>query len=318
MQAITNVEISALEPVPERLLGVRRELNLLSYGPSRVLIAQNKAGEIVGAVRLALRDDPWRRHGLIADLQVDQEWRDRGIEEQLIQEAEERLKQDGVTKIDALIADGQGWAGYFYRLGFWPSRKTIVVTWDLASLAPMTDSPEFTIEQIDTPEIEPVTDFVLASYQPYWRWWKEQKEDKKWFRAEFPAEVEPPDSEDLAREMRERVRAAVQQIAERPDHALFLATRDGRPVGLCDANAGALPEEENFSFGVLVLRDFGGKRLGSSLLGRALYWLREQGCSRAQLMTTSGLDDYDPTVYLYNLSYQGQIVGEYVDLVKRK
>ncbi|MBI3979912.1 MAG: GNAT family N-acetyltransferase [Chloroflexi bacterium] len=315
---VNKAVLHALDPVPERLLGIRQELNLLWYGPSQVLIAQDDSAGIIGAVRLAYRHDPRRCHGLIADLQIDPEWRDRAVEEQLIQAAEEALGQGGVTKIDVLIPDGQRWASCFYRLGYWPSRKTVVIIWDLTDLRPAHESPEFTVELLETPDVDSTTDLVLASYQPYWQWWKEQKEDQKWFRAEYPVGAEPPDSADLAVEMRARVRAAVEQIAERPDHVLFLARHQGRPVGLCDARVGGTSDEDNFAFGVLVLRDFGGKRLGSVLLGRALHWLRARGLSQARVTTTSGLDDYDPTVYLYTLSYGGQIAAEYVNLVKRR
>lgn len=318
MQSLASISVSELDPVPERLLGARKELNLLRYGPSRILVAESDAGELVGAVRMALRHDDWRCHGLIADLQVDPEWRNKGIEEHLIQDAEDWLRQQGVTKIDGLIPDGQALAAYFYRLGYWPSRKMIVLAWDLRRLGSVAESSEFSIDQVEDQDAESLTDLVLASYQPYWQWWKEQKEDKKWFRAEFPSEPEPPDSAELAIEMRDRVRTEVQSIVEHPDHVIFLARRDGRAVGLCDARVGVTPDDDNFSFGVLVLRDFGGKRLGSALLGRALQWLRQQGLEQARITTTSGLDDYDPTVYLYNLAYQGQIIGEYVDLVKRK
>jgi len=318
MTVATNVAITPLEPVPDHLLGIRQEVNLLWYGPSQILVARDETGAIVGAIRLAFRHDPWRAHGLITDLQVDPAWRDRGVEEQLIQAAEDILRQGGVTKIDAVILDGQGWSSYFYRNGYWPSRKTVVMQWDLTQLRPPYENPEFTVELLEAPDVEQTTDLVLASYQPYWQWWKEQKEDKKWFRAEYPVAPEPPDTAELAAEMRERVRSVVRQLVERSDHVLFLARHDGQPVGLCDARLATPPREDNFAFGVLVLRDYGGKRLGSVLLGQALHWLRAHGLERAQITTTSGLDDYDPTVYLYTLSYGGQILGEYVDLVKRK
>lgn len=67
---------------------------------------------------------------------------------------------------------------------------------------------------------------------------------------------------------------------------------------------------------VLVLRDFGGKRFGSALLGRVLHWLRDHGLANAQATTPSSLNDYDPTVYLHSLSDGARIVAEYVVLVK--
>ena len=68
--AIQDTTIEPLATVPARLLGVRRELNLLRYGPSELLVAR-RGEEIVGAVRLAQRDDPELRHGLITDLTVE-------------------------------------------------------------------------------------------------------------------------------------------------------------------------------------------------------------------------------------------------------
>jgi GNAT superfamily N-acetyltransferase len=162
--------------------------------------------------------------------------------------------------------------------------------------------------------VDEVSRLVLDSYQPYWRWWREYREEKRWSRVEFPAENVPLETAELEAEMRDRVRTRLQRIADEPDRTVFLARHDGRPVGLCDAVR--RPEGDQLEFGVLVLRDFGGKRLGSALLGRALHWLREGGLERARVTTTSGLDDYDPTVYLYNLSYGARILAEFVDLVK--
>lgn len=311
---IPSVQVEPLRPTPERLLGMREELNLLPYGPSTVLLTRER-GRIVGAVRYALRDDPWRRHGLIADLQLDAARRDLGLEEQLIGAAEQALTALGARKIDALILDGRGWAPYFYRLGYWASRKTVAMEWDLTALGPIEAPAECAIEAVARPDLDEVSRLVLGSYQPYWRWWREHRDDKRWERAEFPAEQAPLECAELEAEMGRRVRARLERLADDPDRILFLARHDGRAVGLCDAVRRA--EGEQLDFGVLLLRDFGGKRLGSALLGRALRWLHEAGLARARVVTTSGLDDYDPTVYLYNLSYRARIVAEFVDLVKR-
>lgn len=310
---VAAVTIEELSPLPDRLLGVREELNQLEYGPSTVLLAREDE-QIVGAVRYALRHDPRRKHGLITDLQVDAPNRDLGLEERLITAAEERLQVHGVRKIDALILDGQGWAPYFYRLGYWASRKTVAMEWDLQELGPIQDSSDCVIEQADWPDVDEVSQLVLDSYQPYWRWWREYREDKRWYRVEFPAENAPLETAELEADMRARVRSRVQRIADEPERTVFLARHDGRLVGLCDAVR--RPDGDQLDLGVLVLRDFGGKRLGSAVLGRALHWLREGGLERARVTTTSGLDDYDPTVYLYNLSHGARILAEFVDLVK--
>jgi GNAT superfamily N-acetyltransferase len=293
---------------------VRDELNLLAYGPSTVLLG-TIGDELVGAIRYAVRDDPRRAHGLITDLQVDAAYRDAGVPEQLIRAAERQLRARGVRKLDALIQDGQGWAPYFYRLGYWASRKTVVMAWDLGRLGPVEDRPDCQIELADGPDVEAVTQLVLDSYQPYWRWWREAREDKRWERVDYPAENPPLESAALEAEMRARVRARVERIATDPARVVFLARQGERLVGLCDANRGAGADQ--LDFGVLVLRDFGGRRLGSALLGRALHWLRAGGLTEARVTTTSGLDDYDPTVYLYNLAYGARILVEFVDLVKR-
>src|SRR5260370_2168427 len=129
------LRVEPLDPVPDHLLGVRDELNLLSYGPSTVLLGVI-GDELVGAIRYAVRDDARRQHGLLADLQVDADHRDDGVPEQLIRAAERQLRARGVRKFDALIRDSQGWAPHFYRLGYWASRKTVVMLWDLDRLRP--------------------------------------------------------------------------------------------------------------------------------------------------------------------------------------
>src|ERR671932_60460 len=92
------ITIEPLATVPERLSGVRQELNQLWYGPSEVLVARRASAtgagdtagdevvgdEVVGAVRLAMRERPARPHGLIADLIVDDALRESGLPERLI------------------------------------------------------------------------------------------------------------------------------------------------------------------------------------------------------------------------------------------
>ena len=307
--------IEALKPLPEHVLGNREEFNLLTYGPSEILLAKD-GSEIAGAVRLALRKDARRQHGLIADLSVHEDYARQGIEEDLIAAAEERLKATGVTKIDAIVRDGEGATVPFYERGYWAARKMVLLTWDLRKLDELETSQEFTIVEQPSPDPEFVTDFVLNSYQPYWRWWKEYKEDTRWHRVEYPAEPEAPPSEELAQEMRSRIEARVASFGKGPPQTLFAARFDGDVVGLCDAKA--VIDDITFDWGLLVRRDYGGRRMGSALLGHALQWLKAQGLNTARIVTTSGLDDYDPTVYLYASSYGGVISAEYLNLVKRR
>jgi GNAT superfamily N-acetyltransferase len=312
--------IEPLVPTPVRLRGHREELNQLAYGPSTVLLA-HQDGDLVGAVRYAVRDDPRRPHGLIADLQVDSAWRDSAIAGSLIDAAERALAGAGVVKIDALIEDGQGFAPIFYRRGYWASRKSVVMRFDLQRLdayEAVVPPSGVRIELVERPGVDEVAQLVLDSYQPYWRWWREHLRDRRWVRADFPAQVEPPETVELEQEMRARVHARLRGLSDDPHHVLFLARAvDGQLVGLCDAARRPTDGDlDQLDFGVLVVRDFGGKRLGSALLGQALGWLRAGGLESARVTAPSGLDDYDPTVYLYNLSFGAQILGEFVDLVK--
>lgn len=307
--------IEPLTPVPQHVLGTREEFNMLTYGPSEILLAKD-GSEIAGAVRLALRHDERRRHGLIADLTVHADYARQGIEEELIVAAEDRLKAAGVTKIDAIVRDGEGGTVPYYERGYWASRKMVLLTWNLHSLEDVDTDHEFTIEEQASPDPSFLAGFVLESYQPYWRWWKEYKEDTRWHRVEYPAEPEAPPSADLAQEMRARVAARVKAFGKAAPQTLFIAKLDGQVVGACDAKAAE--DDITFDWGLLVRRDFGGRRIGSALLGHALHWLKARGMATARIVTTSGLDDYDPTVYLYSFSYGGTISAEYLNLVKRR
>ncbi len=307
--------IESLTPVPEHVLGIREELNLLTYGPSEILLAKD-GNAIAGAVRLALRQDERRQHGLIADLSVHAAYAGQGVAEDLIVAAEERLKAAGVTKIDAIVRDGEGGTVPFYERGYWAARKMVLLTWDLETLEDLDTHHEFTIEEQSSPDPEFLASFVLDSYQPYWRWWKEYKEDTRWHRVEYPAEPEAPPSADLAQEMRARVAARVAAFGKAAPQTLFTAKLDGEIVGLCDAKAAA--DDITFDWGLLVRRDYGGRRIGSALLGHALHWLKARGLETARIVTTSGLDDYDPTVYLYAAAHGGVIRAEYLNLVKRR
>ena len=307
--------IEPLDPVPGHVLGTREEFNMLTYGPSEVLLAKDGA-EIAGAVRFALRQDERRNHGLVADLSVHEDYARQGLEEELIVAAEERLKAAGVTKIDAIVRDGEGGTVPFYERGYWAARKMVLLSWDLRSLGDVDADHEFVVEEQTAPEPAFLADFVLDSYQPYWRWWKEYKEDTRWHRVEYPAEPDAPPSEDLAQEMRGRVEARVAAFGKAAPQTLFAAKLDGEIVGLCDAKAAE--DDITFDWGLLVRRDFGGRRIGSALLGHALHWLKSQGMTVARIVTTSGLDDYDPTVYLYAASHGGVISAEYLNLVKRR
>ena len=315
IDAMTSVERLDAEltiehaPGPRSLDGVER--NQLAYRDSTILTARID-GAIVGAVRTAFREDV-RQHGLITDLQVGVE--SPALSGALIDAAETHLVERGVTKIDALMPDGLGLAMLLEDRGYWASRKSVVMRFDLADEVAVSPSPDgIEIVPARPDDLEGATDLVLESYQPYWRWWREPRVDRRWGRIDYPADDRVMDSPTREAEIRTRVESRLMRIIQGPTSRLFLARSSSRFVGLCDARAGA--GGDHLDFGVLLRRDSGGRGLGSALLSRALEWLRASGEPFARVTTTSGLDDYDPTVYLYNLAFGAVIEAEYVDFVK--
>jgi GNAT superfamily N-acetyltransferase len=315
-----SFEISTLSDPPARVGGTRLELNQLFYGPSEVLVARRPGSgtdEVSGAVRLAMRENPSRPHGFIADLVVDDDLRESGLPEQLISAAESCLKARGAEKIDAVTVDGKGWASYYFRCGFWSSRRMVVLTWDLENRNRVERTDAFRIEQVDRPDPDTTARFIINSYQPYFRWWKEPREDQKWDRVD----LQPDGKQDLyvqaADDVRRRVAEVVANAGKTAPQTFFLAYEGDELVGLCDARD--VPEgEESFDWCVLVTRHGGGKGLGSTLLDHALEWMKARGRRYAEYTSTSGLDDYDPLIYLSTVATGAQMRGEFLNLVKNR
>lgn len=300
---------------------------MLWYGDNALFAASSAKGaydknaETIGVIRTALRKHQAIKHGLITDLFIDTEIAEselRLLEDSLIQKAEEFLLKAGVTKIDAVVPDGQKISAPFLRNGYWASRKTVAISWDLNQKIPLDSlKPEATSDISITVDSkfdgEEVADFILSSYQPYWRWWKDDALDRIWERIDYPVaqpdEVEQQTMVENRRTVLEMLHGASLVIERKKSAA------GSKIIGLCDALAAA--KGETFNWGVLLTRDHPGKGFGKMLLGHALQWLQQQGIKKASVLTTSGLDDYDPTVYLYTQSFGGTIQGEFLDLVKR-
>jgi predicted N-acetyltransferase YhbS len=317
---LAHIEITPLAAVPERLLGVRQELNHLAYGPSEVLVAREPGApgdEAVGAIRLAMRERPSRPHGLLADLTVDEAYRNSGLPEQLVGAGEVRLKEHGAEKIDAVTVDGVGWASHYHRRGFWSSRRMVVLAWDLTRRKEIETSGDFEIRQVDRPDPEETARFIVNSYQPYFRWWKEPREDQKWDRVELQPEERDDQYERAQAEIRQRVVGAVAAAGQAAPQTYFFAYKDGQLVGMCDAKDSP-PGEDTFEWCVLVAREYGGRGLGSALIGASLDWLQARGRTSAEYTATSGLDDYDPIIYLSTVATGATIRGEFLNLVKSR
>lgn len=296
---------------PERVRTGRREADLLWYGPSTVLAARTNRGD-VGAVRIAVRADR-AADGLVTDVMVDEPFRQTALSVELIMAAEQQLVGLGATRVSGVILDGRGRSEPFLVAGYQPFRKTVVVEWNLAGLKDLERPVDLDVGIVDRINPEEVAEFIFSSYQPYWQWWKETGDEQAVGRAEYPVS----ESTDVRAKQRaanwDRVVAALRQFNTTVPQRMIIAQNNGHIVGLCDAKA---DPDDSMDWGVLIHRDSHSRQLGSALLKPALDWLRQQGLKTAQMTTTSGLDDYDPTVYLYVLVGGAQMRGEFLVLRK--
>lgn len=297
--------------VPEGLRVSRREADQLWYGPSRLVEARTEQGT-VGAVRFAMRQDRPDR-GLITDLMVEVPHDQQGLPAELIRRADAELKALGVRHISALVRDGQQLTTPFFDAGYVPFRKTVVLGWDLKAWQSKALDAQWTIDVVDRIHPEEIAEFIFASYQPYWQWWKETDQDAPLGRVEYPAD-QPTAMLFMGKQRNwARVVERLRQFNTDTVQRLAIARRGGRIAGLCDVKADA---DDSMDWGVLIDRDAGGGAIGSALLNVTLQWLKNQGLTSAQVTTASGLDDYDPTVYLYVLKGGAQIRGEFLILRK--
>lgn len=300
--------------LPDHFKKPQRDLNLLWYHPSQMLVAENQESkQPAGVIRLALRDHPEVKHGLIADLQINPEFlaQSEDLSQTLIAEAEKHLLQQGVTKIDAIVLDGQKLTEPYLKAGYWASRKTVALEWNLDELEEVPIS-DLEIELSLDFDIEEVTDFILNSYQPYYQWWKDDQYDRLWERIDYPAaapdEIEQKNLAENKKRIVEMLKAFNPQTQR-----WVMARKDGKLVALTDIK---ISEDDNFEWGILITRDHPGKGVAKTMLLTALHWLKSQGAQKASFTATSGMDDFDPTVYLYSLS-GAKILGEFLNVVKR-
>ncbi|MFN4245129.1 MAG: hypothetical protein ACK4F9_03140 [Brevinematia bacterium] len=307
------------EILPPKLKQKYRDIDGFIYKESKLFVGRI-SGEDIGAVRVAIRDDSRRKYGLISDLNISESVNFLEVANHFIEFAENYLLSNSVTKIDAIVPEGKKLNYAFYDKGYWASRKLVAIGWDLENL-------NFSIEQSppnykfdivlakDFSEnfIKEISEFVFNSYQPYFRWWKEYKEDYRWWRTEYLDKNIPEIENELKEEMINRIIDYLYEIKEK-NSAIVIGLVDNKLKGICDV---VVDEEENMLIGVAVDKDFKVKHFGSNILFRALNFLKSNNLKTARTITTSGLDDYDPTVYLYTLSGKGQILSEYTVLIKR-
>lgn len=318
------ITLRPIAEVPPHVAQPHREYNLLHYGPSNIFGAYNENAQLVGVIRYAKRVNTGLSHGVLADLHLDDALTaDEGkkIASELIKGAELALREFDVTKIDAVVIDGSKLAQHFIDAGYWASRKMVTIEWDLTAPMKVTPLPEIELSletQLDTNE---VADFILSSYQPYWRWWKNDAFDRLWDRVDYPDYTPDKVDEENAEHNREHVQNRIEDgLAEAMtgSHIFAVGRKNGKIIGMCDAKLVDDPLDDCSDWGVLMVRDHPGKGFGQLLLFSCLNWLKQKGKKTALITTTSGLDDYDPTVYLYVQSCGGKIKGEFNNFVKRK
>lgn len=309
------------ELLPNKFKEKYRDINGFIYKDSKLFVGK-KFGEEIGAIRVAIRDDKKRNHGLISDLNISQEINPSEVGKYFIEFAENYLLSKGVNKIEVIVPEGKKLNYLFYDYGYWPSRKSVVIGWNLKEIELSIDSlpNEYSFDIVTSEEfsekfINEISEFIFNSYQPYFRWWKEYKEDFRWWRTNYMDENIPKfDDEELREEMINRIKEYLFEIKNKKS-AIVRGFINGELKGICDA---IVDNDENMIVGVAVSKEFKAKHFGSNLLKKALQFLKDNGLETALTITTSGLDDYDPTVYLYTLSGKGQILAEYSILIKRK
>lgn len=306
--------------IPEKLRQRYRDINGFVYKDSRIFVVK-KFGEDVGAFRIAIRDDVKRKHGLITDINISESANITEIVKSIIEFAEDNLLSLGVNKIEAIVEEGKRINYVFYDYGYWPSRKSVAIGWNLEEFSfypePLPNGYSFDVvvsSDFSDEFINEISEFIFNSYQPYFRWWKEYKEDYRWWRTDYLDKNIPEFDNDLRSEMIERLKDYLYEIKSK-NSAIIRGFVNGTLKGVCDA---IVDYDENMVVGVVVDKEFKARYFGSNLLLRALKFLKDNGLSKAFTITTSGLDDYDPTVYLYTLSGKGQILSEYTILIKRK
>lgn len=282
-------QIVELAKIPEEFRSAREEANLVTYKDFHILVASNDKDEVLGSIRLGRRvNDP--NFGLVTDLLVDEESDKKNIEISLIHAAEQKLSEMGIKKVDTVALDGIGHVRHFYNEGYKPLRRTVFISWDLTQKIDLEVNPEFEIKTFEIFDKE-LVDVIVNSLQPYWTVWKEKATKEQ---------------------QSQRVEELLRNLFARKDYRVFGALQDKKLVGLVDVRDKA----PNLVFGVCIRRDFGGRKLGSTLLAQALSYLSKSGFKSVSTVSTSGLDDYDPQIYLYTLSGAGRIEKEYIGLTK--
>lgn len=218
------------------------------------------------------------RMGISTDKKSDGLITDLWGGEEMIKAAEKELKKNGVKKVDAYYLDGPGKLSHYHSLGYVPERRTVEIEWDLKKF-PIHNFQfpiKFKILIYKKKDMKEIEELFEDSFQPYWVAWKDGVINSY-------------------------------KWLRMVNKSWFVAYKDGRAIGCVDSD---------LEFGVVIRKGFGGEGLGSALLNHALSSLKKKGRKKVTTLATSGLDDYDPQIYLYTMN-GGKIIREYINLQKQ-
>ena len=121
-----RIERSAAEEYYRALMGriANQQGRLILAEADRTLIAT--LALVVQDDHLFVRDDV-RRHGLVTDLFVREEWRGRGVGSAMLAEAERLTRAAGLSRLSITVVEGNGNAERLYRtFGFGSYSQSLV------------------------------------------------------------------------------------------------------------------------------------------------------------------------------------------------
>lgn len=252
-------------------------------------LAATRGEELLGAVSLTFG----KHRSRLRDLVVRPDARRRGVGTALIKAALDCLSQRGPhPPTRPGLAEAQDWDAPSYRavyeaLGFRPTRRYLLLRWDL--LAPPPALPvnhEVTVRQATLQDLESIADLYARMYSPYWDWSREGTVEN--VREEYWA------------------RFAQRLSQEQSDRIYLLAVLAGKLVGSITARIDpAYNQLKGVALGSLnpggvgVLPAYRRRGIGSRLLAEALTLLHERGMRHATVWTFSYLERPTPAVALY-------------------
>jgi GNAT superfamily N-acetyltransferase len=254
-------------------------------------LAAERGGELVGAVSLIFGG----RRGCLRDLVVRPGARRCGVGTAIVEVALDRFRSRGLypsTGSGQCLAEAQDWdvppyRAFYEALGFRPTRRYLLLRWNLtAPLPALPLNREVIVRPATLADLEEISDLYARMYSPYWDWSRDGtlEEGREKYHGRFAQRLSEKES----------------------DRVYLMAVLEGRLVGGITAR---IDQEYNQAKGVAlgslnpggvgVLPPYRQRGIGSRLLAEALALLRERGMRQAAVWTFSYLEGETPAVVLY-------------------